>query len=170
LCLARSRCRQAPSGEQRCFRLTFYAAATAAVVREMPGNFRSIIRDELARARKKEASCRTSQGRRANSVCALDVRGSLSTRRHSCLFIVRANESEVINYRLTRVDEGGRESPISRRAFGHARPCTLRIDSISGICLSQNSAARYTSFAVSLFDDRARQLRTKGLRIIANDP
>jgi hypothetical protein len=32
------------------------------------------------------------------------------THRHQCLFIVHANEREVINYRLTRVDEGGRES------------------------------------------------------------
>lgn len=34
----------------------------------------------------------------------------LSMRRHRCLFTVHANEREVINYRLTHIDEvGGRE-------------------------------------------------------------
>lgn len=43
----------------------------------------------------------------------------LSMRSHHCLFTVHANKREVINYRLTRVDEDGRERV--QLVEGHSR-------------------------------------------------
>lgn len=74
----------------------------------------------------------------------------LSMRCYRCLFIVHANEREVINYHLTRVDEGGRECiQLVKGPLAHARPYIPQIDAI---CVGHKIISLSRSNHLTMFD------------------
>lgn len=84
----------------------------------------------------------------------------LSMRCYRCLFIVHANEREVINYHLTRVDEGGRECiQLVEGPLAHARPYIPQIDAISDVYRSPNNSA--ASFVMAPHHVRYEQWKIK---------